>query len=165
MASTAKRGDDTALDRTIDSRWPSCHRQGGLGQETRTQESGDGAPSGLTPQSKGCRTCRCPVGLRSSLRPLRLVLSAGPQKSRDSSPLFGKALYYGAAGISEKDHDIGLRPGERIHSFPPAYLAARCSGGARRTSGLQPGDLLDGPLPWVDNRDLFAYDFGLVSLY
>jgi hypothetical protein len=82
------------------------------------------------------------------------------RKSRDSSPLFGKALYYGAAGISEKLHNIGLRPGERIHSFPPAYLAARCSGGARRTSGLQPGDLLNGPLPWVDNRDLFAYDFG-----
>ena len=50
MASTAKQGDDTALDRTIDSRWPSCHRQGGLGQETWTQDSGDGAPlcSGLS---------------------------------------------------------------------------------------------------------------------
>jgi hypothetical protein len=87
------------------------------------------------------------------------------KKGPDFSPIFEKALYYGAAGISEINHNTGLRPGERIHSFPPAYLAVRCSGGPRRTLGLRPGDLLDGPLPWVDKRELFAYAFELAVLY
>jgi hypothetical protein len=113
VASTAKQGDDTALDRTIDSRWPSCHRQGGLGQETWTQESGDGAPSGLDaavqrlshlPMSRWT-TAFSALSASSAISPFRWP----PKWPGFFSPVLGKALY-GAAGISEKFTISGFGP-------------------------------------------------------
>jgi|GEM_PF-6681654 len=75
------------------------------------------------------------------------IFATPRKKSPDFYPIFGKALYYGAAGISEIMHNVGFRPGERIHSFPPAYMAVRCSGGPDERRRLWLGVLINGQLP------------------